>query len=109
MTTTRPSITMNKKIGFLGTNQQLCGKFSNLMFFIFYEFFKPHMRCVVYHNIHQEKARQNNSRLHKDFITYNKDHGTITMTRHVFTKHITILSTYKTQRQLNTINIGLDA
>jgi hypothetical protein len=31
------------------------------------------------------------------------------MTKHVFVEHFTILSTCKTQRQLTTINIGLDA
>jgi hypothetical protein len=66
------------------------------------------MRCVVYHNVEQE-ARKNNTHLHKHFITYNKNHETIAMTKHVFTEHSTILSMHKTQKQLATTNIHLNA
>ncbi len=66
------------------------------------------MRCVVCHYVEQE-ARKSNAHLHKHFNTYNKNHETIAMTRHVFTKHSTILNMYKTQKQLATTDIHLDA
>jgi hypothetical protein len=111
MTTTRPSIAVNKKkLASLAQINKYVDIFQTQCFLYSMNSSKPQqMRCVLYHNIPQKKARQNNTHLHKGFITGNKDHGTIAMTRHVFTKHFTILSTYSTQKQLTIINIGLDA
>jgi hypothetical protein len=91
MTTTHPSTAVNKKNWLPWHKSTSMWTFFKLKCFLYsMNSSKPQqMRCVVYHNIHQEKARQNNTHLHKGFITSNKDHQTITMSRHVFTKHFT--------------------
>lgn len=100
-----------KYFNFPNTYQQICGHFSNLMFFLILWILQScsNRWDVLFCHYVEQEARKSNAHLHKHFITYNKYHETIAMTRHVFTKHSTILSMYKTQKQLATTNIHFDA
>ncbi len=70
-----------------------------LFFFVVIDVSKcQRMRFVVYHNVQQEDFIQNNIWHHKGLVTYNKVHGTTTMSKHVFIKHFPMLNLYQSKR-----------
>ncbi len=55
------------------------------------------MRCILCHNVQQEKLGQKNTQGWKGMVMYNKVHGTIDMSHHVASMHNATSELYKTQ------------
>ncbi len=53
------------------------------------------MRCILCHNVQQEKVGQSSTQSEKNLVMYNKDHDTTTMNCHVILKHFAILKLYQ--------------
>ncbi len=52
------------------------------------------MICIMCHNMQQEENNQNFTQSQKGLGKYNRDHGTTTMSCHVFSKHYVVLALY---------------
>ncbi len=60
------------------------------------------MRCVLYHSIQHEVVGRNFTQNKKGLVMYNKDHGTIVMSRHVASKHYAMLKQFSTWQTTTT-------
>jgi len=53
------------------------------------------MRCILCHNVQQEKVDQSSTQSWKGLVMYNRDHGTIAMSCHVASGNFIILRLYQ--------------
>jgi hypothetical protein len=53
------------------------------------------MRCILCHNVQQEKVDQSSTQSWKGLVMYNEDHSTIAMNCHVVSRNSIVLRLYQ--------------